>query len=69
MYSIENIDGKESNTAKGINIASLMNSKTFSSTRKEWDIKWEEFKPRTISLEHTKITKYLYHALMTKYLF
>ena len=68
--SIKNIDGKESNTAKGVNVATeLMNSKTFCSTKKSWDIKWEEFKPRIINLEHTKLTKYLYHALMTKDLF
>ena len=65
--SIKNIDGKESNTAKGVNVATeLMNSKTFCSTKKSWDIKWEEFKPRIINLEHTKLTKYLYHALMAK---
>ena len=35
MYSMKNIDGKESSTAKGVNIAtSLMNSKTLCSTRK-----------------------------------
>ena len=35
MYSMKNINGKESSTAKGLNIAtSLMNSKTLCSTRK-----------------------------------
>ena len=33
--SIKKIDGKESNTAKGVNVATeLMNSKTFCSTKK-----------------------------------
>ena len=33
--SIKNIDGKESNTAKGVNVATeLMNSKTICSTKK-----------------------------------
>ena len=35
MYSMKNIDGKEPNTAKGVNIATnLMNSKILCSTRK-----------------------------------
>ena len=35
MYSMKNIDGKESNTAKGVNMQlSLLNSKTLCSTRK-----------------------------------
>ena len=35
MHSMKNIDGKESNTAKGVNIAtSLMNSKSLCSTKK-----------------------------------
>ena len=33
--SIKNIDGKESNTAKGVNVTTeLLNSKTFCSTKK-----------------------------------
>ena len=35
MYSMKNINGKESNTAKGVNLQlSLMNSKILCSTRK-----------------------------------
>ena len=47
-------------------LLSLMNLKTFFLTNKLEDIKWEEFKPKIIKLEHTKLTKYLYHALMAK---
>ena len=53
IYSIKNIDGKESSTAKGLNIATEFNEfKEF-----KWDIKWKEFKAKCINLEHTKSTK------------
>ena len=64
MFSI---GGKESNTAKGVNIATefsefkdtLLNKKV---------LKWEEFKAKNIKWEHTKSTKY-YLFLMIKDLF
>ena len=64
MYSMKTIDGEESST--WISQQSLMNLMTLCSTRKYSDIKWEEFKPKSINLEHTKSTKYHYHVLMTK---
>ena len=40
MYSIKNIDGKESNTAKGVNIAIEFNEfKNIFFEKKKWDIK------------------------------
>ena len=40
MYSIENMDGKESNTVKGVSIATEFNElKTLCSTKKYSDIK------------------------------
>ena len=39
-----------------------MNSKTLCSTRKYWDMKWEEFKAKNIKWEHTKSIKYHYHV-------
>ena len=40
MYSIKNIDGKESNTAKGVNIATEFNEfKNIFFEKKKWDIK------------------------------
>ena len=40
-----------------------------SKTRKNSDIKWEEFKEKNIKWEHTKSTKYHYLFLMNKDLF
>ena len=69
-YSMKNIDGKESNTVKGVNIATefkefkdtLLNKKVF------------RHKPRRIqsknkNLENTKSTKYHYRVLMIEDLF
>ena len=68
--SIKNIDGKESNTAKGVNVTTEFNElENILFKKKSWDIKWEEFKPRIINVEHTKLTKYFYHDLMAKDLF
>ena len=39
MYSIKNIDGKETNTGKGVNIAREFNEFKNTSTRKYSDIK------------------------------
>ena len=70
MYSMKNIDGKESNTAKGVNIATEF--KEFKDTL--FNKKVFRHKPRRIqnknkNLEHTKSTKYHYCVLMIKDLF
>ena len=55
MYCIKNIVGKESNTAKGVSIATEFNeSKDTLFNKKHLDIKWEEFKVKSIKCEHTK---------------
>ena len=70
MYSIKNIDGKESNTTKGVNIATEFNEfKDTLFNKKVLDTKCKEFKANNISLEHTKSTKYYYQVLMIKSLF
>ena len=81
MVFYRNIDGKESNTAKGVNIVtkfnefrdtlwlSLMNLETLYLIKKYSDTKWKEFKVRNINLEHTKSRKYNYLALTIKDLF
>ena len=70
MYSIKNIDGKESNTAKGVNIATEFNEfKDTLFNKKVLDTKCKEFKANNISLEHTKSTKYYYQVSMIKSLF
>ena len=70
MYSMKNIDGKESNTAKGVNIATEFNEfKDTLFNEKYSDTKWAEFKAKNIKWEHTKSTKYHYRVLMTKDLF
>ena len=70
MYSMKNIDGKESNTAKGVNIATEF--KEFKDTL--FNKKVFRHKPRRIqnknkNLEHTKSTKYHYRVLIIKHLF
>ena len=70
MYSMKNIDGKESNTAKGVNIATEF--KEFKDTL--FNKKVFRHKPRRIqnknkNLEDTKSTKYHYHVLIIKHLF
>ena len=48
MYSMKNVDGKESNTVKRVNIATEFSEfKTFYLIKKYLDIKWEEFKAKT----------------------
>ena len=69
-YSMKTIDGKESNTAKGVNIATEFNEFKDTLLNKKWsDIEWEEFKVKNIKWEHAKSTKYHYHVLMIKDLF
>ena len=62
MYSMKNIDGKESNTAKGVNIATEFNDfkDTLLNTKKKSDKKWEKFTAKSIKLEHMKSTKHDY---------
>ena len=69
-YSMKNIDGKESNTAKRVNIATEF--KEFKDTL--FNKKVFRHKPRRIqnknkNLEHTKSTKYHYLVLIIKHLF
>ena len=69
MYSMKNIDGKESNMAKWVDFVAEF--KYFKGTlfNKKVVIKWEELKAKNINLEHTKSTKYHYYVLMIKDLF
>ena len=71
MYSMKNIDGKESNTAKGVKIATEFNGfKDIFFDKKVLRHKMRRIHgKKNINLEHTKSTKYHYHVLMTKDLF
>ena len=69
MYSMLSDDGKESNTAKGVNIATdFMNLETLYLIKKYSNTKWKEFKVKNTNLEHMESTKH-YRVLMVKYLF
>ena len=57
---MKNIDGNESNTAKGVNIATEFHEFKDTSFNKKIGIKQEEFKVKNIKWEHTKSTKYHY---------
>ena len=50
MYSMENVNGKESNTAKGVSIATNFNEfkDTMFNKKKASNTKWEEFKAKSI---------------------
>ena len=51
MYSMLSDDGKESNTAKWVNIATEFNEFKDTLFKKKYsDTKWEEFKAKTINL-------------------
>ena len=53
MDSMKNIDGKESNTAKGVNISTEFNE--FKTHLKKYShTKWKEFKAKNIILEDAK---------------
>ena len=70
MYSMKNIDAKESNTEKEVNIATDFNE--FEDTLFNKRIirhKMRKLKVKNIKWEHTKSTKYHYHVLMIKDLF
>ena len=60
IHSMKIIDGRESNTVKGVNIATEFNEFKDTLFNKEITRK------KTIKLEHTKSTKYHYHVLMIK---
>ena len=59
IHSMKNVDGKESNTAKGENITTEFNEFA----------KQKEFKAKIIKLKHMKSTRYHYRFLMEKDLF
>ena len=61
IHSMKIIDGRESNTVKGVNIATEFNE--FKDTLFNKEI---TRKKNNIKLEHTKSTKYHYHVLMIK---
>ena len=64
MYSIKKIDGSESSTAKGVNIATEFNEfKDVLFNKKLLNIKWKEYKLRNIKYELMKLIKYLHHVL------
>ena len=66
MHSMKNIDGKDSNAAKGVNIVTDFNE--FKGTlfnQKVFSTEWKKFKVKNINLEHEKSTKY-YRVLMIK---
>ena len=70
MYSMKNIDGKESNTAKGVNIATEFNEfKDTLFNKKVLRHKMRRIQGKNIKWEHTKSTKYHYRVLMIKDLF
>ena len=70
MYSMKNIDGRESNTAKGVHIATQFNEfKDTLFNRKVVRHKMKRIQSKNIKLEHMKSTKYHYHVLMIKDLF
>ena len=72
MYSIKNIDGKESNTGKGVNIATEFNEdkdNLFNKKIIRHKMRRIPVKKNNIKWEHTKPTKYHYLFLMTKDLF
>ena len=70
MYSMKNIDGKWSNTAKGVNIATEFNEfKDTLFNKKIIRHKMRRIQGKKHKMEHAKSTKYHYLFLMTKNLF
>ena len=70
MYSMLSDDGKESNTAKGVKIATDFNE--FRDTlfnKKIVRHEMKRIKVKNTNLENMKSTKYHYHVLMIKDLF
>ena len=69
-YSMKNIDDKESNTAKGVNIAIEFNEfKDILFKKKIIKNKMRRIQGKNIKWEHTKSTKYHYLFLITRDLF
>ena len=67
MYSIKKIDGSESSTVKGVNIATEFNEfKDVLFNKKIIRQKLEEFKVKSINWELMKLTEYLCHVLTIK---
>ena len=67
---MKKIDDKESDTAKGVNIATAFNEfKGALFNKKLIKQKMKRIQVKNINLEHTKSTKYHYHVLMIKDLF
>ena len=65
MYSIKNIDGKESNMTKRVNIPTEFNEfKDTLFNKKIMRHKMKRIQSKSINLEHTKSTKYHYCVLM-----
>ena len=65
MYSIKNIDGKESNMTKRVNIPTEFNEfKDTLFNKKIMRHKMKRIQSKSINLEHTKSTKYHYRVLM-----
>ena len=70
MHSMKNIDAKESNMAKGINIATEFNEfKDTLFNKKLVSHKMRRIHSKNVKLEHTKSTKYHYRVLIIKDLF
>ena len=67
MNSKKNIDGKESNMAEGVNIATEFNE--FKDTLFKKKIIRQKMRRQNIKWEHAKSTKHHYPFLMTKDLF
>ena len=70
VHSMKTIDGKESNNAEGVNIATGFNE--FKDTLFNQGVlrhKMKRIQSKNINLEHTKSIKYHYCVLMLKYLF
>ena len=65
---MKNSDGKESNMAKGVNIATEFNEfKDTLLNKKQSGTKSKEFKVKNIKLEHTKSTQYHYRVLVIRF--
>ena len=70
MHSMFSDDGKESNTAKGVNIMTQFNEyKDTLFNKKVLIHKMRRVQSKKLNLEHLKSTKYCYLFLMTKDLF
>ena len=70
MYSMKNIVAKESNTAKGVNIATKFNEfKDTLFNKKEVRQKMKRIQSKGHKIEHTKLKKYHYCVSMIKDLF